>query len=123
MHTVVLYIGRFLFGGYFIMSGYNHLAHLQMMSGYTQSKGVAMPKPAVIVTGILLLIGGISTLLNFYPEIGLIALVIFLVPVTFLMHAFWKVQDPMAKMGERVNFFKNIALLGATLMFIAAFLS
>ncbi len=123
MHTIVLYLGRILFGGYFIMSGYNHLANLQMMSGYTQSKGVPASKPAVIITGILLLIGGISTLFNFYPEIGLIALVIFFVPVTFLMHAFWKVQDPMAKMGERVNFFKNIALLGATLMFIAAFLS
>ncbi len=123
MHTIVLYLGRILFGGYFIMSGYNHLANLQMMAGYTQSKGVPAPKPAVIISGILLLIGGISTLLNFYPEIGLIALVIFFVPVTFLMHAFWKVQDPMAKMGERVNFFKNIALLGATLMFIAAFLS
>lgn len=123
MHTALLYLGRILFGGYFIMGGYNHLANLGMMSGYTQSKGVPAPKPAVAVTGLLLLIGGISTLFNFYPEVGLIALVIFLVPVTFLMHAFWKVQDPMAKMGERVNFMKNLALLGGTLLLLSGFLS
>jgi putative oxidoreductase len=123
MHTALLYLGRILFGGYFIMGGYNHLANLGMMSGYTQSKGVPAPKPAVAVSGLLLLIGGITTLFNFYPEVGLIALVIFLVPVTFLMHAFWKVQDPMAKMGERVNFMKNLALLGGTLLLLSGFLS
>lgn len=122
METIVLYLGRILFGGYFIMSGYNHLANLTMMAGYTQSKGVPAAKPAVAFTGILLLIGGISTLLNFYPVVGLVALIVFLVPVTFLMHAFWKVQDPMAKMGERVNFTKNLALLGGVLILLAAHL-
>ncbi len=122
MHTIVLYLGRILFGGYFIMSGYNHFAHLGMMAGYTQSKGVPAAKPAVIITGALLLIAGITTLLNYYPEVGLVALIIFLIPVTFLMHAFWKIQDPMAKMGERVNFFKNLALLGGAFLLLAGFL-
>ena len=36
----------------------------------------------------------------------------------FMMHAFWKVQDPMAKMSERVNFTKNMALLGAALILL-----
>ena len=121
MHTAVLYLGRILFGGYFIMSGYNHLANLTMMAGYTQSKGVPAPKAAVALTGILLLIGGISVLLNFYPVVGLVALIVFLIPVSFLMHAFWKVQDPMAKMGERVNFFKNLALLGGVLILLSGY--
>ncbi|HTP13244.1 MAG TPA: DoxX family protein [Bacteroidota bacterium] len=120
MHTIVLYLGRVLFGGFFIYSGYNHFAHLGAMAGYTQSKGVPSAKAAVAITGALLLIGGLSTLFNFYPLIGLSALVIFLVPVTFVMHAYWKVQDPMAKMGESVNFRKNLALLGATLIYMAS---
>lgn len=123
MHTVVLYLGRILFGGFFVVSGYNHFANLQMMGGYTQSKGVPASKAAVAVTGIMLFVGGISTLFNFYPVIGLSALILFLVPVTFIMHAFWKVQDPMAQMGERVNFMKNLALLGGALILLAGFLS
>jgi putative oxidoreductase len=122
MQSAVLYLGRILFGGYFIMSGYNHFAHLSMMAAYTQSKGVPLSKAAVAVTGLLLLIGGISTLFNFYPVVGLTAIILFLVPVTFLMHAYWKIQDPMAKMGERVNFMKNLALLGGTLVLLAGFL-
>ena len=116
-------LGRILFGGFFIYSGYNHFANLGMMAGYTQSKGVPAAKQAVALTGFLLLIGGISTLFNFYPMIGLIALVLFFVPTTLMMHAFWKIQDPMAKMGERVYFMKNLALLGGTLMLLSGFLN
>lgn len=28
------------------------------------------------------------------------------------MHDFWRVQDAQQRMGEQVNFFKNLALLG-----------
>jgi len=122
MHSVVLYLGRILFGGFFIHSGYNHFANLPMMAGYTQSKGVPMPKPAVAVTGGLLTVGGLSVLFNVYPVIGLTALTLFLVPVTFLMHAYWKVQDPMAKVGDSVNFRKNLALLGAVLVLLSSYL-
>ena len=29
------------------------------------------------------------------------------------MHDFWTIEDPMRRMGEQVNFAKNVALLGA----------
>jgi hypothetical protein len=32
------------------------------------------------------------------------------------MHNFWTVQDQQAKMGEMINFLKNIAILGLLLM-------
>ena len=123
MQTIVLYLGRILFGGFFIMSGYNHFAKLSMMAGYTQSKGVPVAKTAVAFTGLLLLVGGLSTIFNFYPVVGLTALILFLVPTTFLMHPYWKIQDPMAKMGESVNFKKNLALLGGALILLASYLS
>jgi len=119
MQSLLFLIGRILFGGYFIYSGINHFRMLGAMAGYAQMKGVPAPKPAVAFTGLLLLVGGISVLFSLYPTIGAAALVTFLLPVTFTMHAYWKVQDPMAKMAERVNFMKNIALLGAALLLLA----
>jgi uncharacterized membrane protein YphA (DoxX/SURF4 family) len=50
---------------------------------------------------------------------GLLALVVFLVPVTFLMHNFWAVEDQQRKMGEMVNFMKNLALLGFVLIILS----
>ncbi len=119
METILLYLGRLLFGGYFIFGGFNHFRSLNMMAGYAQSKGTPLPKFSVAFSGLLLLIGGVSVLLNAFPVVGLIALVLFLIPVTFIMHAFWKVQDAQAKMGEMINFMKNIALLGALLLMLA----
>jgi len=118
MESTLILIGRLLLGGFFINSGFKHFSNLTMMAGYSQSKGIPSPKAAVLFSGLLLLIGGLSILLGVYPTVGTIALVLFLVPVTFMMHAFWKVKDPMARMGETVNFTKNLALLGAALMLL-----
>jgi len=119
MEAALLYIGRILFGGYFIFGGINHFTKLEMMSGYAKSKGAPSPKLSVAFSGLLLLIGGVSVLLNILPVIGFISLVLFLVPVTLIMHAPWKVEDPQTKMGETVNFMKNFALVGAVLILLA----
>jgi len=119
VESALFIIGRILFGGYFMYSGINHFRMLNPMASYAQAKGIPAAKLAVAFTGLLLLIGGTSILLSLYPTIGAAALVLFLLPVTFTMHAYWKIQDPMAKMAERVNFMKNIALLGAALLLMA----
>jgi uncharacterized membrane protein YphA (DoxX/SURF4 family) len=119
MESIIFIIGRVLLGGFFINSGISHFKGIAMMSGYAQMKGVPLPKASVAFSGVLLLVGGLSILLGVYPTVGVAALAIFLLPVTYMMHAFWKVQDPMAKMGEMVNFTKNMALLGAALTLLA----
>ncbi len=118
MDTTFLYLGRILFGGYFIFNGINHFMKLGMMSAYAKSKGAPLPKLSVAFSGLLLLVGGLSTLFNIYPGLGLISLILFLVPVSLIMHAFWKIQDAQLKMIEMVNFMKNLALLGAVLLLL-----
>jgi uncharacterized membrane protein YphA (DoxX/SURF4 family) len=117
MDTLFL-IGRIIFAGYFLMSSFNHFRRLKMMSDYAKMKGVPVPTVAVAFTGLMLLIGGLSILLGIYPLIGMALLVLFLIPVSFMMHNFWSIQDPNMKMVEMVNFMKNMALLGATIMFL-----
>ena len=116
---LTLLLGRLLLGGYFLHAGYSHFRHRKMMAGYAASKGVPLAMPAILGTGALLAIGGLSLLTGYLPLIGLALLGIFLVGVTPKMHDFWNVKDPMARMGERVNFLKNTALLGAVLMLSA----
>ena len=116
---IAFLIGRIIVGVFYLYSASNHFFQVNALAGYAQSKGVPAPKLAVLTSGVLLLIGGLSVLTGFQPIIGVIALVLFYLPVTFMMHAFWKVQDPMAKMGEMVNFTKDVALLGSALMFLA----
>jgi len=116
---LIFLLGRVLFGGFFMMNGIQHFTKLQNMVGYTKSKNVSSPTLAVSLSGALLLIGGAGILFNVYLEWATLALVFFLVPVTFKMHNFWAVSDPQMKMMDKVQFFKNMALLGAVLMILA----
>jgi putative oxidoreductase len=43
-------------------------------------------------------------------------IVAFLIPTSFMMHNFWTLKDPTAKMHDMVQFNKNLALLGAALL-------
>lgn len=116
---ILFLVGRILFGGFFIFNGINHFQRLAMMSNYAKSKGVPLPSLAVALTGILLVLGGLSILLGAFPIVGIILLALFLIPTSFMMHNFWTITDPQMKMGEMVNFMKNMALLGALFMFLA----
>ncbi len=111
-------IGRVLFSFIFLMSGMGHFMRWEQMAQYAQSKGVPAPKLAVLGTGVLLLLGGLSVLLGFYPTVGLSLLILFLVPTTLFMHPFWGIADPMQRQLEMVQFLKNMALSGAALMLL-----
>jgi uncharacterized membrane protein YphA (DoxX/SURF4 family) len=112
-------LGRVLFGGYFVYNGLNHFMNMKMMTGYAQSKKVPMANLAVPITGLMLLAGGLSYIFNFHVSAGSILLILFLLPTTFMMHGYWSSQDPMQRMGEMVNFTKNLALLGALFLFLS----
>ena len=116
LYILAFLIGRILIGGFFLIAGFNHFARLNMMAGYAKMKGIPAPALAVSGSGLLILLGGASLLLGFHPTIGVILLVIFLVPTSFMIHNFWAIQDPQAKMNEMAQFEKNIAILGLLLM-------
>ncbi len=118
METTFL-LGRGIFAVYFLIAAWNHFSKAGYLAGYAQSKKVPAPKAAVIGSGILLLIGGLSILLGLWPAVGIFALILFLVPVSFMMHAYWNETDPQRRASEVVNFGKNMALVGALLMMLA----
>lgn len=116
---IAFLIGRIIVGLYYISAGAKHFTNLSMMAGYAGSKGVPAPKLAILGSGALLIIGGLSLLLGFYPLIGVIAVSLFLIGVTPVMHNFWSVTDPQERMNQMINFTKNLGLLGSSLMFLA----
>ncbi|MGH7549743.1 MAG: DoxX family protein [Gemmatimonadota bacterium] len=110
-------IGRILFSLIFLMSGFGHLTQSDAMSQYAASKGVPAPKAATIVSGLMILAGGLSILFGAYMEIGTWLIVFFLLPTSFMMHDFWKVEDPGHRQVEQAMFMKNLSMTGAALVF------
>ena len=86
------------------------------MTGYAQYKKVPAAKLSVIVTGLMLIVGGLYVALGIYADLGALLLTIFLLLSAFKMHDFWKVTDAQAKQSEKTSFMKNLALAGASLI-------
>src|SRR6476469_242825 len=114
---IAFLLGRLLVGGMYLSAGINNLVNLRATAGYAASKGV--PDPALLVTlaSALLVIGGISLLTGFQPRVGVAAVLLFLVPVTLVMHNFWALQGIQATL-EQHSFMGNVGLAGAALMFL-----
>ncbi len=116
---IIFFLGRLLFGGFFIHGGIQHFTGLKNMAGYAKSQGVPAPEAAVALSGAMIIAGGTGVILGIMPRVSLGLIGLFLVVVTFYMHAFWKEKDSMAKMNSQIGFMKNMALLGATLTLYA----
>ena len=58
-------------------------------------------------------------LLGVCPTVGIILLIVFMLGTTFTMHNFWTVTDRQMKQADRINFLKNMAIIGALLMLLA----
>ncbi len=113
MNLIVL-LGRILYSMIFILSGLGHFSHGAI--DYAASEGVPMASFLVPLSGVIALAGALSLILGFKAKYGAWLLVIFLVPVTFMMHKFWLAQDPMIMSFQQAMFAKNISMLGAALI-------
>ena len=82
---------------------------------YATQRGVPIPGVLVPLAGVIAFAGGASVLLGYHAKVGGWLLVLFLVPVTLVMHGFWGAADPMAQV-QRAFFFKNLAMLGTALL-------
>jgi putative oxidoreductase len=83
---------------------------------YAAKQGLPWASVLVPLAGVLALVGGLSVLLGFRGRWGAVLLLLFLIPVTLTMHAFWKVSDPAIAQMQMVNFMKNVALAGGALL-------
>jgi putative oxidoreductase len=111
--TVVV-LGRFFFALIFLMAGANHFSRQTI--AFSASQGVPLASIAVPFSGVLAIAGSLSVLLGYRAKLGAWLVVLFLVPVTLMMHKFWTVTDPMMAQIQMILFMKNVSMLGGALL-------
>ena len=107
-------IGRVFFSLIFLMTLMGHFK--QQTIDYVSTQGVPATSILVPLSGIIASVGALSIILGYKAKAGAWLLIIFLLPVTFYMHAFWKETDPMKIQMQMANFMKTISLIGAALL-------
>ena len=115
---VIFLIGRIMFSVIFIASGIAHFQNRVTMGQYAASKGVPGGEQGVVLSGAMILVGGILVLLGLWADVGALLIFLFLLPAAFYMHDFWTVEDPQQSQVEMAQFMKNVSLAGAALIVI-----
>lgn len=111
-------VGRVVFGLYFVLAGINHFTKYHGLKEYASFKKIPAAGLAVILSGLVLLGGGVGIITGYLIHTALIALAIFLVISAFTIHNFWTSDDENAKTGELNQFLKNIAIASACLLLL-----
>ena len=113
MKYIVL-LGRILFSFIFLMTIMGHLK--PESAQYAASAGVPMASVLVPLSGIIAFLGAVSIIIGYKAKLGAWLIVLFLVPVSFMMHKFWTVTDPMMMQMQMAMFMKNMSMLGGALL-------
>jgi len=122
---IVVLLGRILFGLLAIGSGLGgHFGSTDDLAGYAQARGVRTGARAlVLISGVMLVLAGISIIFGIWPDLGALLYFVFLVTAAFVIHHFWTDDDPMAKQTEMTQFMKDMALAGAALIAFTYFVT
>ena len=116
----VLVIARVLFSIMMIVGGLNHFQQTEAMTGYAQFKKVPAARLSVQLSGLLLVLGGVSVVLGVWADLGALVLAVVLFAMAVKMHDFWTQTDPQTKQSETIGFFKNISMTGGALFMFAS---
>ena len=112
-------IGRILVAAIFLWSGIGKIGGFAGTAGYMASKGLPMAEVLLVITIIVEIGAALMIIVGYKARIGALALLLWMIPVTLIFHAFWA---PGMSAGEvqmqTINFFKNLGLMGAMLLLI-----
>jgi uncharacterized membrane protein YphA (DoxX/SURF4 family) len=114
--SAVLVIARIVFSLLFLLSGVNHFAKLEAMTGYAKYKKLPAAKLGVLLSGVMLVLGSLSIITGYLADLGALLIAIFCVLAAFIFHGFWAESEGASKQSEFINFFKDLSLAGAAVI-------
>ena len=123
--TVVRRIARPMLAAIFLTSGLDSLRHpaarAELAAPLVKALAERMnlpddPELLVRANGATMVAAGTMLGLGKLPRLAALALAGALVPATYAAHAFWTIEDPAARAHQKVQFLKNVGLLGGVLL-------
>ena len=108
---------RFLFTSLFLLSGITHFTNIPY---YVALMPDSTPAPVfwVLVSGVVELAGAVMILFNWRPRLGGWLLVLFLLPVTIVVHGYEMLyaEEAAVRALQQAHFIKGFSLVGAALL-------
>ena len=118
VHDTMTLVGRILIAILFVPAGFGKLVGFAGTVGYISSKGVPMPEVAAAFAIFFELICGLALLVGFKARWAALALALFTRVIKPIFHNIWSAHEAQVMM-HKLNFTKNLAILGGLLGFAA----
>ena len=111
-------IGRIFISLIFLFEAYDSIAFFKHTKETMSEYGLNWQQDFLLYFTIgFLIVGGILVLIGYYVNIGAFLLLIYWVPVTFIVYSFWNDPEEIQHLHS-IFFMKNIAIVGGLLLLI-----
>jgi len=107
-------VARVLLSSIFLFSGVKKVFAFSATQGYMAQHGMKMTGLFLVLAILFEVGGGLFVLLGYFPRLGALALLLFLVPATIVFH-----RD-FANPAQIIQFSKNVAIMGGLFAILAA---
>ncbi|MCB0568774.1 MAG: DoxX family membrane protein [Phaeodactylibacter sp.] len=116
MKDITDLLGRAMLSFIFLYEAYDSIFYFRETKDKMSFYGLTWNQDMLLVGAIiLLLLGGVMLLLGYRTGMATVMLLMYWVPVTFIVHSFWNDPEPARRL-QSILFMKNIAIMGGMLM-------
>jgi putative oxidoreductase len=124
--TVLRAVARPMLASIFALQGFDTLLRPERVTPLAEpvvqpvaERVAAVPsstEQAVRVNGAIQLVAGSLLAIGRWPRLSALAIAATLVPTTLAGHRFWEVEDQQEHAQQRIQFLKNVSMLGGLLI-------
>ncbi len=111
-------LARTLIAFIFLFEAYDSIAFFKSTKETMTAYHLTWNQDVLLYGAIFLLItGGLLVLLGYRSSLGALLLLLYWIPVTFILHSWWN-DSPDIQRHQAMLFMKNLAIMGGLLMII-----
>lgn len=118
MKDIIDLLGRIFLSAMFLYEAYDSIYYFERTKNTMTDYGITWNQDLLLLGAIIFLVlGGVMLLIGYRVTIASILLLIYYIPITFIIHSWW--NDPIALQREvAIDFMQNMAIVGGLLLLI-----
>lgn len=119
MKGIINLLGRIFLSAMFLYEAYDSIYYFARTKRTMTDYGITWNQDMLLSCAIfLLVVGGIMLLIGYRTTLAAIMLMIYYVPITFIIHSWW--NDPIELQRDvAIDFMQNMAIVGGMLLLIS----
>lgn len=111
-------IGRMVLAWFYLSEAMRYAGQWEATVQLMALRNMPVPPLLLLLTLIILVLGGLALVLGFHTRHGAMLLFGFTIAASLAMHDFWQIQNPLERAADYEIFARNMAIAGALLVLV-----